>query len=76
MNTQWSYEAPHLRVTVRVNEALRGIAPAEISAISPCALPVREGERVVVVVFKQGYQAVYPADLAEEGLRAGVALGR
>lgn len=76
MSTRCSYDVPHLRVTVRVNEALRGIAPTEISATSPCALPIREGERVVVVVFKQGYRAVYPSDLAEEALRAGMVAGR
>jgi hypothetical protein len=79
ISSRWSDERPNLKVRVKVTEVLRGRASGEIFAISPCALPIKNGERVVVVQYKDGQydykQVVYTAEMAEKVLRAGLRAG-
>jgi hypothetical protein len=79
ISSRWSDERPHLKVRVKVTEVLRGKASGEIFAISPCALPINDGERVVVVQYTDGKyeynQVVYPADMGEKAFRAGLRAG-
>lgn len=79
ISSRWSDERPHLKVRVKVTEVLRGRASGEIFAISPCALPIKDGERVVVVQYEDGKydydQVVYPADMAEKVFRVGLHAG-
>jgi len=79
ISTRWSDERPQLTVRVKVTEVIRGKASGEIFAISPCALPINEGERVVVVQYEDGKydynQFVYPADMAEKIFRAALRAG-
>ena len=79
ISSRWSDERPHLKVRVKVTEVLRGKTSGETSAISPCALPINDGERVVVVQYEDGKydynQFVYPADMAEKVFRAALRVG-
>lgn len=79
ISSRWSDKRPHLKVRIKVTEVLRGRASGEILAISPCALPINDGERVVVVQYEDGKydydQVVYPADMAEKLFRARLRTG-
>ena len=65
----------NLLVSVKTIETLRGTVTDTLEAASPCALPIDDGERVVVV---SGVERlfVYPADMYESAARAGVRGGR
>ena len=64
-----SLASPELLVKVKGIEVLTGMAPRVITAVSPCALPLQPGERVVVATYN-GRRIVYPADMYEESFRA------
>ena len=59
---------PEMLVKIERLEILSGRTPATVSAVSPCALPLQLGERVVVATFA-GRRYVYPADMYEESFK-------
>lgn len=61
-----------LVIRVKVNEILKGHALETLEAISPCGLPIKAGQRVVVVRIGETLIA-HPADTYEEVFRAAVA---
>ena len=63
-----SLAAPEMLVKVQVLEVLHGKAPATVTAVSPCRLPLKRGERVVVGTY-EGRRAAYPADMYEQSFR-------
>jgi hypothetical protein len=63
-----SLAAPELLVRVQVLEVIHGKAPATVTAVSPCHLPLKPGERVLVATYS-GRRAVYPADWYEQSFR-------
>lgn len=71
----YSQRAPELLVKVQVTETLRGEAPANVTAVSPCRLPLRAGDRVVVATY-YGRRIAHPADMYEDSFRASVANDR
>lgn len=62
-------------IRVKVNEVLKGQALENLEAISPCGLPIRGGERVVVARISESL-IVHPADMYEEVFRAAAAVDR
>ena len=58
-----------LLVKVKVRETLHGTAPSVVTAVSPCALPLQGGERVVVATYS-GRRNVFPASMYEHSFRA------
>jgi DMSO/TMAO reductase YedYZ molybdopterin-dependent catalytic subunit len=64
-----------LIVRVTVNETLVGEPVRHLEAISPCALPIRDHEKVVVAHI-QGKLVVYPADIYEQSFRLAFRKGR
>ncbi|WP_139202465.1 hypothetical protein [Frateuria terrea] len=65
---------PVLLFRVVQTEQLKGTAPRVVEAISPCALPIRAGERVVVSHDGEKYWA-YPADAPDGEQKIRKALG-
>jgi hypothetical protein len=53
---------PMLLLRIAQTESLKGHAPDVVEAISPCALPIQAGERVLVEHSKGEYR-VYPSNL-------------
>ena len=53
---------PLLMLRVVQTERLKGDAPQIVEAISPCALPIEAGERVLVSHLDGEYR-IYPADM-------------
>ena len=70
-----SQAAPELLVKVRTLEILAGKAPALVTGVSPCHLPLQVGERVVVATY-YGRRVVFPADMYEDSYRAVYPRGR
>ena len=68
-------DTSYLMVSVKVTEILKGSPPDSLEAISPCDLPINEGERVVVLKSITQF-LVYPAETYERIVRAGVRGGR
>jgi hypothetical protein len=64
-----SLAAPELLVTVKRVEVLRGTAPDTVTAVSPCHLPLRAGDRVVVATYA-GRRVAFPAEMYEDSYRA------
>jgi len=56
-----------LLVTVDVKRARKGNPPDSVEARSPCALPIKIGETVVVLLIGNDWLA-YPADMYESVL--------
>ena len=63
-----SLAKPEMLVRVTLIELLQGKAPATVTAVSPCALPLPAGERVVVATYR-GRRVAYPAGMYEEAFR-------
>ena len=63
-----SLAAPELLVTVKTIEILRGTAPGTVTAVSPCHLPLRSGDRVVVATYA-GRRVAFPAEMYEDSYR-------
>jgi hypothetical protein len=57
--------APELLVNVRMIRLLSGRAPATVTAVSPCQLPLKPGEKVVVATYS-GRRVAFPANMYEE----------
>ena len=63
-----SLAAPELLVKVKKIETLQGTAPATVTAVSPCHLPLRAGDRVVVATYA-GRRVAFPAEMYEDSYR-------
>ena len=63
-----SLAKPELLVRIRTLQLIHGKATPVITAVSPCALPLRVGERVVVATYS-GRRIAFPADMYEESFR-------
>jgi hypothetical protein len=71
-----SYPHPlQLIVRVTVGETLFGEPIAQVDAVSPCALPIRPHEEVVVARI-HGNLVAFPADLYEQSFRLAFRKGR
>jgi len=68
VGSHWEKPAS-LLVSVAVDEVLKGNAPNTLNATSPCALPVKNGE-AVVVINGEGGSLVYPMEIYEKDLRS------
>lgn len=68
---------PMLLLRVVQTERLKGNAPHIVEAVSPCALPIKAGERVVVSHSSGGY-GVYPAAMVggEQAIRKALRKNR
>ena len=64
-----------LVVSYEVLEVLAGKAPDSFHALSPCALPIRRGERILVGRVN-GMQVAFPALSTEESVRSALRAGR
>ena len=64
-----SRDAPELLVVVTTTEIIKGVAPATVTAVSPCSLPLPDGLRVVVATYN-GRRIAFPAAAWEETFRA------
>jgi hypothetical protein len=62
-------------VDINIVEVVKGGAVKTITAISPCALPFKRGEKVVAVSVNKHWIA-YPSDMYEKPIRAGARNGR
>jgi hypothetical protein len=62
-------------VDIKIVEVVKGHAVKAITAVSPCALPLKRGEKVVAVSVNKRWIA-YPFDMYEKPIRAGVQDGR
>jgi hypothetical protein len=70
-----SQAAPEFLVKVKTLEVLGGKAPAVVTAISPCHLPLQVGERVVVATYNNR-RVVFPAEMYEQSYRSAHTSGR
>jgi hypothetical protein len=70
VGSHWE-EPASLLVSVAVDEVLKGHAQKALNATSPCALPVKNGE-AVVVINGEGRSLVYPIDIYEKDLRSAL----
>jgi hypothetical protein len=61
VSSHWE-EPANLLVRVAVDEVLKGNAPNALDATSPCALPVKNGE-AVVVINSEGRSLAYPMEI-------------
>ena len=62
-------------VDIKITEILKGQTANTVTAISPCSLPFKKGEKVVVVSINHQW-IVYSADFYEKPIRAGARGGR
>jgi hypothetical protein len=62
VSDHWDQSSTSLRVGVDVKHARKGNAPSSVEALSPCALPIKIGETVVVFMIGDDW-VVYPADM-------------
>ena len=63
-----SLAAPELLVKVKKIKLLHGRVPSTVTAVSPCALPLQVGERVIVATYA-GRRVAFPADMYEDSFR-------
>jgi hypothetical protein len=70
MGSRWIQPAT-LLVHVAVEGVIKGSAPNTLDAASPCALPVKDGE--IVIVFNNDAQSqAYPTEIYEQDLRSAL----
>jgi hypothetical protein len=70
MESRWVQPAT-LLVHVAVENVIKGRAPTALDATSPCALPVKDGE-TVIVFNNDGESLVYPIAVYEQDLRSAL----
>ena len=61
--------AAELLIRVERLEILSGNTPGTVTAVVPCSVPLRLGERVIVATHN-GRRFVYPADMYEKSFRS------
>jgi len=70
MSSHW-IEPSTLIVRVAVKGVVKGNAPNSLEATSPCALPVKDGETVVVFNI-DGQSLVYPTEVYEQDIQSAL----
>lgn len=68
ISNRWDSSRGDLVVRVAVDQILVGHAPNNPVGVSPCAVPINDGERVVLAEI-DGELVVYPADMYARSFR-------